>query len=338
MKKKLIGIVLMLTLAVSALAGCGSKTDNSEPKDSGQTAAKDAQDAEETKDSGGGEQTIALFMTHMSNEFTITLSSAVEEQVKARGYKYSVYDADQDAATQADQIEQAVTLGVAGIIIEPVSVDGIVPAVKVAKEAGVKVVIVNQRISEPEAADCYVGADAATTGEILMKQVMEDVGGKGNVALLLGPMGSDGQVGRSEGFDNVLADYPEVEVVFQDTAEWQTEPALTITENWLNAGKDIVAIVAQNDGMAVGAAKAVIDAKKSDEIKVYGIDATSEGLQAVIDGKLAATVSQGTEDQGRLSADACADLLEGKSVDTETIVDNVTYTAENAQEALDALK
>lgn len=79
-------------------------------------------------------------------------------------------------------------------------------------------------------------------------------------------------------------------MVFQDTAEWQTEPALTITENWLNAGK------------------------------------------------LAATVSQGTEDQGRLSADACADLLEGKSVDAETIVENVTYTTENAQEALDALK
>lgn len=339
MKKKLIGIVLTLTLSVSVLAGCGSKSDSSKDTTAKDTQnAEETQDAEETKESGNGEQTIALFMTHMSNEFTITLSSAVEEQVKARGHKYSVYDAGQDAATQADQIEQAVTLGVEGIIIEPVSVDGIVPAVKMAKEAGVKVVIVNQRISEPEAADCYVGADAATTGEILMKQVMEDVGGKGNVALLLGPMGSDGQVGRSEGFDNVLADYPDVEVVFQDTAEWQTEPALTITENWLNAGKDIVAIVSQNDGMAIGAAKAVIDAKKGDEIKVYGIDATSEGLQAVIDGKLAATVSQGTEDQGRLSADACADLLEGKSVEAETIVDNVTYTAENAQEALDALK
>lgn len=334
--KKVTGMILAATLA-AVLTGCtGQSGDN---LNGGGGAAEAGITAEAGTDvSREADQTIALFMTHMSNEFTISLSSAVEGEVKLRGYKYNVYDAGQDAATQSDQIEQAVTLGVDGIIIEPVSVDGIVPAVKYAKEAGVKVVIVNQRISRPEEADCYVGADAATTGEILMRKVMEDIGGKGNIALLLGPMGSDGQVGRSEGFDKVLAEYPDVEVVFQDTAEWQTEPALRITENWLNAGKDITAVVSQNDGMAVGAAKAIADAQKGGEIKVYGIDATSEGLQAVLDGKLAATVSQGTEDQGRLSADACADLLEGKSVDSETIVTNITYTAANAQEALGALK
>ena len=208
---------------------------------------------------------------------------------------------------------------------------------KPAKEAGVNVVIVNQRISDPEAADCYVGADAATTGSKLMEEVMKDIDGKGNVALLLGPMGSDGQVGRSEGFDQVLADYPDVTVAFQDTAEWQTEPALTIVENWLNAGKEISAVVAQNDSMAVGAAKAIADAQKTGEIKVYGIDATSEGLQAVLDGKLQGTMAQGTADQGKFAADAYADLLDGKEVDSETIVDNVYYTADNAQEALDAI-
>ena len=93
-----------------------------------------------------------------------------------------------------------------------------------------------------------------------MEEVMKDIDGKGNVALLLGPMGSDGQVGRSEGFDQVLADYPDVTVAFQDTA-----------------------------------------------------------------------------DQGKFAADACADLLDGKEVDSETIVDNVYYTADNAQEALDAI-
>lgn len=63
----------------------------------------------------------------------------------------------------------------------------------------------------------------------------------------------------------------------------------------------------------------------------------SEGLQAVLDGKLQGTMAQGTADQGKLAADACADLLDGKEVDSETIVDNVYYTADNAQEALDAI-
>ena len=128
------------------------------------------------------------------------------------------------------------------------------------------------------------------------------------------------------------------DVVFQDSANWETEPALSLVENWLNSGKNIDAIISQNDGMAVGAAKAVSDKKLTGKVKIYGVDATSEGLQAVLDGKLAATIGQGTAQQGELAADAAADLLEGKMVQAETIVPNDVYTKANAQAALDALK
>ncbi len=277
MFKKLLAAGLGLAMTVSMMTGCSLVSDGSSSSDTKteESAAADSSEdsseadstadasKEESEDAGSGdliEKKMALFMTHMSNEFTVTLSNAAKDEAAERGYALNIYDANQDAQNQADQIEQAITLGVEGIIIEPVSVDGVVPSVKAAKEAGVNVVIVNQRISDPEAADCYVGADAATTGSKLMEEVMKDIDGKGNVALLLGPMGSDGQVGRSEGFDQVLADYPDVTVAFQDTA-----------------------------------------------------------------------------DQGKFAADACADLLDGKEVDSETIVDNVYYTADNAQEALDAI-
>ena len=277
MFKKLLAAGLGLAMTVSMMTGCSLVSDGSSSSDTKteESAAADSSEdsseadstadasKEESEDAGSGdliEKKMALFMTHMSNEFTVTLSNAAKDEAAERGYALNIYDANQDAQNQADQIEQAITLGVEGIIIEQVSVDGVVPSVKAAKEAGVNVVIVNQRISDPEAADCYVGADAATTGSILMEEVMKDIDGKGNVALLLGPMGSDGQVGRSEGFDQVLADYPDVTVAFQDTA-----------------------------------------------------------------------------DQGKFAADACVDLLDGKEVDSETIVDNVYYTADNAQEALDAI-
>ena len=277
MFKKLLAAGLGLAMTVSMMTGCSLVSDGSSSSDTKteESAAADSSEdsseadstadasKEESEDAGSGdliEKKMALFMTHMSNEFTVTLSNAAKDEAAERGYALNIYDANQDAQNQADQIEQAITLGVEGIIIEPVSVDGVVPSVKAAKEAGVNVVIVNQRISDPEAADCYVGADAATTGSKLMEEVMKDIDGKGNVALLLGPMGSDGQVGRSEGFDQVLADYPDVTVAFQ-----------------------------------------------------------------------------GTADQGKFAADACADLLDGKEADSETIVDNVYYTADNAQEALDAI-
>lgn len=281
---------------------------------------------------------IALFMTHMSNEFTIALSGSVKAQVEARGYEYKVYDANKDAERQQTQIEQAVNLGVGAIIIEPVSVDGIVPAVRQAASKGTNIVIVNQRISEPSLAKAYVGADAVKTGKILMEQVVKDLGSGGELALLLGPMGSDGQIGRSAGFKEVMDANQGFTKAFEASANWETAPALSTVENWLNSGKTINAVVSQNDGMAIGAAQAVAAAGKTGQIKVYGVDATSEGLQAVLDGKLAATVGQGTQEQGKKAADAAADLIEGKTVPAETIVENVVYTKDNAAEALAALK
>ena len=139
---------------------------------------------------------MVLFMSHMTNEFVKTLSSSVQKEAEELGYtgdSFKIYDGKNDVATQVSQIEQAVTLGVDGIIIEPVSTDGIVKAVKDAEKAGVKVVILNQRISDQNAADTFVGADNESTGAALMKKVMEDLEGKGNIVELLGPMGSDGQ-------------------------------------------------------------------------------------------------------------------------------------------------
>lgn len=320
MRKTIVGVLAAMLTVV--LAACTPATDmKSDPSKAG-TQSKQ----------------IALFMTHMSNEFTIALSNSVKAQVEARGFEYKVYDANKDAERQQTQIEQAVNLGVGAIIIEPVSVDGVVPAVRQAANKGTNVVIVNQRISEPELAKAYVGADAVKTGKILMEQVVKDLGSSGELALLLGPMGSDGQIGRSAGFKEVMDANPGFKTAFEASANWETAPALSTVENWLNSGKTINAVVSQNDGMAIGAAQAVAASGKTNQIKVYGVDATSEGLQAVLDGKLAATVGQGTQEQGKKAADAAADLIEGKDVPAETIVENVVYTKDNAAEALAALK
>lgn len=317
MKKRFLAVSMAALLVMSVFAGCASKTD-----DKGD-AAKDK-----------APKKFALFMTHMSNAFTIELSDAVKAQAKELGVELTVNDAAQDVAKQISQIETAVNQGVDGIIIEPVSVDGIMPGVQMAKEAGVTVVIVNQQISDPSKADCYVGVSNADGGEMEMTKAAEDMGGKGNVAFLYGPMGSDAQLGRLEGYKRVLDKNPDIKLVFDSTAEWDTAKALSLTENWLQAGKQINAIVAQNDGMALGALKAVEDAKLQDSIKVYGLDATPDALQAVKDGRLAATVSQSTTTQGTEAMKACYKIASGETVDKEILVDFQLITKDNVDQFL----
>jgi len=284
---------------------------------------------------GGGaskEAKYGLFMSHMTNAFTIELSDAVKSKAQELGVNLAVYDGGQDAAKQVSQVETAVNEGIAAIVIEPVSVDGIIPAIETAKKAKIPVVTVNQNISKPELVDCFVGVSHVEGGSVEMKAAMEMIGGKGKIALLLGPMGSDAQLGRSEGYKQVLASYPDVEVVFEQTANWKTDEALKLVENWLQTGTDLVAIVAQNDGMALGALKAVEDAKLSDKIKVFGLDATPDALAAVKEGRLAATVSQSTTEQGLKAMEAAVKLVKGEQVEKQIIVGHTLITKDNVDQ------
>jgi len=275
-----------------------------------------------------------LFMSHMTNAFTIELSDAVKAKAKELGVELTVYDGQNDAAKQASQLESAVTQGITGIVIEPVSVDGLVPAIEAATKAKIPVVVVNQKISKPEAASSFVGVSNVDGGLLEMKTAAEALGGKGNVAFLLGPMGSDAEVGRTEGYYKVLKDYPDIKVVYEQTANWKTDEALKLVENWLQTGTEINAIVANNDGMAMGALKAVEDAKMLDKIKIYGLDATPDALAAVKDGRLSATISQGTSAQGAKAMETVHKIVTGEKVDAEILLDFILITKDNVGEFL----
>ena len=276
-----------------------------------------------------GQWSVALCMSHMSNAFTIEMSDAIKNRAAELGIRLIVNDGGKDAARQVGQIESLIAQGIDGIIVEAVSVDGIQPAVNLAKEAGVPLVTVNQKATNQGSATSFVGVSHEDGGELEMAEAAKALGGKGNVALLLGPMGSDAQIGRSAGYKKVLDKNPGMQVVFEQTANWDTEAALKLMENWLQTGKQIDAVVAQNDGMALGALKAIEDAQMQAKIKVYGLDAVPDALAAVKDGRLTGSVSQNTSAQGAKSVDVMADALAGKSVPAEVIVEQMFIDRSN---------
>jgi inositol transport system substrate-binding protein len=266
-------------------------------------------------------------ISHMTNAFTVTASNAMVAAAEAAGAKMTVVEAGQDINKQVSQIEMAVNTSDV-IIIEPVSTDGVLAAVSAAMAAGVPVVIFNQAISDPSRASTFCGVANADLGYMEMKRAIEDMGGKGNVALLLGPLGSDGQLGRSAGYERAIAETNgAVKVVFQETANWTTEQALVLAENWLQTGTQIDAFVCQNDGMAMGAVKACED--KNLKIKCYGLDATEDALKAIKEGRLQVSVSQNTEAQAQASVDSAMKLWRGEEVPKEILAEGLVIDASN---------
>ncbi|MBS5702526.1 MAG: sugar ABC transporter substrate-binding protein [Butyricicoccus pullicaecorum] len=314
MKKRLLAMLMAGAMTLTMTACGGPKTDEGE---GGSAQA------------GGKTYKIALLMSHQTNAFTTAVSEGAKAKGEELGVQVDVFDGKQDQAQQASQVEQCISQGYDGILVEPISVDGIVPSVKAANEAGIPVITVVQKMSDQSLAVAYCGGNDAAAGELQMTEAVKALGGKGNIVVLYGPMGSDGQLIRKEGYDKILAENPDVKIVFEDTANWTTDEALTKMETWLQTGTEINAVVAQNDSMALGAQKAIEDVGKQDDILVFGVDAVPEGLDSVAKNKMDGTVSQDAAGQGALGVETMVKHLKGESVEATNYTECIWVNTEN---------
>ncbi|MDO4616194.1 MAG: sugar ABC transporter substrate-binding protein [Lachnospiraceae bacterium] len=308
MKLKKLAAVLMAGMMVASLAaGCGSSSESGEAASGSTAAAED------------GAYKIALIQQHQTNAFQIAVTEAAEEKAEELGVELTILSADQDAATQISQIEQCTSEGYDAILFEPVDPDALGDASKTASDAGVVVINIISACTDWEnygisALSC---GDNVTAGETEMQHVADLLDGKGNIAILTGPSGDSGGLQRMEGYENILANYPDiVQVVEPADCEWDTASAQSTVESWLSA-YDLDAIICENDGMAVGAGNA---AGADSGIIIAGVDGTPDGFEAINDGRITGTVSQ---DGGAMAAngiEAAVKLLNGETLESNTII------------------
>jgi len=275
---------------------------------------------------------IALLQAHQLNAFQIGITEAAEAAAEELGIELKILSSDQDAFTQISQIEQCVAEEYDAILFEPVDPDALGDAAKAASEEGVIMVnIVSACTDWAENGIAVLSCgDNVTAGETEMQAVADMLEGKGNIAILTGPSGDSGGLQRLEGYENILANYPDiVQVVEPADCGWDTASAQSTVESWLSA-YDLDAIIAENDGMAVGAGNA---AGKDSGIIITGVDGTPDGFEAIKDGRMTGTVSQNGGEMAANGLNAAVILLNGDELETnELITLNTWIDAENLAE------
>ena len=136
--------------------------------------------------------------------------------------------------------------------------------------------------------------------------------GKGNAAIMLGELASNATQERTQGNKEVIAKYPDIKVVQEQTANYQRNQAIDLMNNWITNGVKFDAVAANNDEMAIGAIFAMQQAGVDPKTKcVGGIDATADALDQMKKGNLAVTVFQAAKGQGRGAIDATGDARRG---------------------------
>jgi inositol transport system substrate-binding protein len=308
--KKVLSMFLLVTVIMGSLIGCGKK-----------------------EEATGPQKTVIGFA---SSSFTDKWQTYLNDAAKAKGEEMGVEmiftDGKNDPATQLANVENYIVEGVDAIVIVMVDTSAPKPIVNACKEAGIPLIAVNRNF---EGADIFVGSDEIMAGKLQMDYVLEKLDGKGNVAILQGTPGFESAEKRTKGNEEDLKDNQDMNIIFKDSGLWDRAKGMEITENWLESGEKIDAILANNDEMAIGAIRALTAANKNDQVIVGGVDGTIDALKYVKDGTLEVTVFQNPFGQGDLGVESAIKIAKGEKIEKYVEVPFEQVTIENVDKYIE---
>jgi len=289
----------------------------------------------ESQSAGGGAasgKAMTLALSTLNNPFFIDVRDGAQDAAKAAGVSLSVVDAQNDPATQANQIADAVTKSPAAVLINPVDSDAAGAAVKPALAAKIPVIALDRAVNGADVASS-VSSDNVDGARQAAKALAEAIGGKGDILILEGVPGTSASRERSQGFGEGLKIFPGLKVVGQQPADFDRTKGLNVATNLLQSHPGVVAIFAENDEMALGAVQALGN-KAGQQVKVFGFDGTQDGLKAVKAGTMVGSIAQQPRDLGKTAVEIAIKAVNGDSVDKNVPVPVTTVTIANVDQFL----
>lgn len=307
----------MLALAVVlGLAGCGQSTPQGSTGSTGNPPASGGQTGAKTK--------IGLSFSDFATERWKNEEQLMRKLLEEKGYEVISQEANHDVKLQNDQIDNMVAQGVKGLIIVPEDGDAVSTAVSKAAKAGVKVLAYDRLIKSSEIA-AYLSFNNVEVGRQQADGVVKALGldsrdaSKGKVRLVkLGGSPTDNNaILFRKGQDEVLAKYQDkIEVVADQWVDnWDPANALKIMENILTSQNNKVdAVVASNDGTALGALQALKAQKLAGTVPISGQDATADGSNSIAKGELTLTIFKDIRQLSPKAVDLMDKLVKGEQV------------------------
>jgi ribose transport system substrate-binding protein len=275
---------------------------------------------------GGGKTTIGFVPMTLSNDYFILMVNGAKTEAKKQGVEIIVQASTThaDAEEQVRIIENLIERKVSAVCVVPSSSSSLLPVLKKAQDAKIPVInidtildpgaLASAGIKPPpfEGTNNYEGAKLA--GAYVKDRLYKDKPIK--VAILNGIPGQQNASDRRNGFVDGAGNT--IQVVAEQTANWEIEQGYNAAQNILSANKDLDLFFAGSDTMALGALRAVREANRQDSVKVIGFDGTSDAADSVEQGGLLATVAQDPGKMGVIGIQEAVALIKGQTVPANT--------------------
>src|SRR5215211_2331209 len=252
--------------------------------------------------------TVGFAQTDLANPWRVAESESMRAEAKRLGYTLIETDANQDTAKQIADVDSLIAQGVDILIFPPRESQALAPSVLKAKAAGIPVILIDRdvdhEIAKPgEDYITFIGSDFVDQGRRAAEWLAKETGGEAKIIELEGTTGADPAIDRKKGFDDYIAGtfkgtptaegaFAGMEIIASQTGNFTRDEGRQVMETLLQAHPDVTAVYAHNDEMAIGAIAALEAAGKvpGKDVLVVSIDGENAAAQAIVDGKLGATV------------------------------------------------
>lgn len=285
-----------------------------------------------------GRPTVALVVKTLNNPFFNTLQEGADEAARELELNLIVQAAERelDVEKQVQIMENLIQRRVDAILLTPSGSREVVPVIGQANEAGIPVLTLDTRVDmellirDGSEIATFIGSDNYDGGKIAGLYVAEQLNGNGKVAILEGIPGHETADSRQSGFLAAFEEYPDIEIVASQTANWERNMGYNVFENILQTYSDLDAVFAASDLMALGAIEAMAaNGFSPGDIIVVGFDAHSEAIEAIREGRMNATIAQNPYEIGKAGVENAYKLFNGEEIPEDITIEIELITSES---------
>ncbi|SES36067.1 monosaccharide ABC transporter substrate-binding protein, CUT2 family [Tranquillimonas rosea] len=235
---------------------------------------------------------MTIIVNDPSNPYWFTEGEVAKATAEELGYSANVSAHKGDTNTESNLIDTAITNQAAAIILDPADAEGSIGAVRKAINADIPVILVNAEINESGLAKAQLVSNNAQGAALGAQYWAEEMGSEGSYLELFGAPSDNNAQTRSNGYETVLSQYPDLTKAAEDVANWDRTQGYNKTQSMLQANPDVDGIISGNDEMALGAIAALKEAGKLGDVVVGGFDGSPDAVDAIKAGELAYSVLQ----------------------------------------------
>src|SRR5580692_8009210 len=240
---------------------------------------------------------VGFAQTESNNPWRLAQTQSMKDEAAKLGWQLVYTDAAGSAAKQVADVNSMIAQGVDAIFLSPREEKPLIPAVMAAKKAGIPLFLIDRNVDAKLAKPgvdyvTFIGSDFVLEGKQAGEWLVKATDGKAIILEIEGSTGSSPANDRKTGFDGVIAQHPDMKIIASQTGNFNRDEGRKTAEALLQAHPEATVIYAHNDEMAIGAISAIEAAgkKPGKDILIVSIDGEKDGLQAIIDGKMGATV------------------------------------------------